>query len=67
MREMFAGFECSYGKLSPYGLIKYQVPMQQMAVLVKMVIINPHPRLQKNLQVYRWWGPHGPQKRSSAV
>ena len=27
---MSAGFECSYNKLSPFGFIKYQVPMQQM-------------------------------------
>ncbi len=27
MREMSAGFECSYGKLSPHGFIKYQVPI----------------------------------------
>ncbi len=30
MRERYARSECSYGKLSPYGFIKYQVPMQQM-------------------------------------
>ncbi len=33
----------------------------------KVVSFNPHPRLQKNLQVYRRRGPHGPQKQSSAV
>ncbi len=30
MRERSAPSECSYGKLSPYGFIKYQLPMQQM-------------------------------------
>ncbi len=30
MRERSARSECSYGKLSPYGFIKYQVPMQQI-------------------------------------
>ncbi len=30
MRKMSSRSECSYGKLSRYGFIKYQVPMQQM-------------------------------------
>ena len=30
MHKRSARSECSYGKLSPYGFIKYQVPMQQM-------------------------------------
>ena len=30
MREMSAGSECSYDKLSTHRFIIYQVPMQQM-------------------------------------
>ncbi len=29
--------------------------------------IHPHPRIQKNLLVCSWRGPHGPQKLSSVV
>ncbi len=39
MREMSAGSECSYDKVSPYGFIKYQVPLGDChSVLVGMVI-----------------------------
>ena len=34
MCEMSTGSESSYDKVSPYGFIKYQVPMQQMGDLV---------------------------------
>ncbi len=41
MREMSAGSECSYDKVSTYGFIKYQVPMQQMGPILRRW---PHKR-----------------------
>ncbi len=61
MREMSAGSEYSYDKLSPYGFTKYQDPMQQMEPFFCMWVWRGTPTPSEH---GLWWDLSCPPLRA---